>query len=277
MTTYVPADYEGEQVTCSSCGHPAPKRQFADARDECSPCFIGRTANQLVTRRETQAMIAELREMITDTTSAVDDDILGKAETLYEKCKHCHLFIEDNSPGNNPADMAANGGDIADWVHLNRGDEADEAIEETHNAEPSGLIATLNVWKKFGPPAMIARFTLPGFKSDVPPYPMPADDFIGVQLLHGVPWESIDHRLMGTEPQSKPAYLVAFTGGHEMPSYTFFDNEPEARAKFEEYKADFRKGEGDDLTLIEYDPATGAGAGLDSYVDGIDNTDDDDD
>lgn len=71
---------------------------------------------------------------------------------LYEKCQHCHLFIEENhvEPGN-PHGLAL-------YIHLHRGDEADEAIIETHDAEPSGQIATIEAWKQFGPVEMLKRF-----------------------------------------------------------------------------------------------------------------------
>lgn len=70
---------------------------------------------------------------------------------LYQKCRDCHLFVEPN-------DVDVEDG-IAPYVHLHRGDDADEAIEESHQAQPSGLLATLDVWKQFGPPAMRVRFT----------------------------------------------------------------------------------------------------------------------
>lgn len=72
---------------------------------------------------------------------------------LYEKCADCHLFIDDN---NAYTDDVPN---IARWIHLSRGDEADEAIEGTHDAAPSGMLATLSAWRAYGPEAMRARFT----------------------------------------------------------------------------------------------------------------------
>ena len=66
-----------------------------------------------------------------------------------EKCAHCHLFIEENE------DRAP---DIARYVHLDRGDEADEAITQTHEATPSGEAHSLAYWKEHGPDAMRARF-----------------------------------------------------------------------------------------------------------------------
>jgi hypothetical protein len=69
-----------------------------------------------------------------------------------EKCAHCHLFVESN-------DAVSVEQGFAEYIHLSRGDEADEAIEGTHEAKPSGLIATLDTWKQFGPLEMRKRFT----------------------------------------------------------------------------------------------------------------------
>lgn len=71
------------------------------------------------------------------------------AEILYEKCAGCHLFVEDNDSGE----------DFAPFVHLDRGDESDDRITETHDATPSGERFSLNYWKNNGPDAMRARFT----------------------------------------------------------------------------------------------------------------------
>lgn len=70
--------------------------------------------------------------------------------TLHEKCVHCHLFVEANDD-----DDVENG--AAEYVHLSRGDAADERFED-HEAGPSGLIATLDTWRIFGPSAMRERF-----------------------------------------------------------------------------------------------------------------------
>ena len=43
-------------------------------------------------------------------------------------------------------------------MHLHRGDEADEALDEKHEARPSGMLATLDVWRRYGPPEMRVRF-----------------------------------------------------------------------------------------------------------------------
>lgn len=81
-------------------------------------------------------------------------DILDQYELplLYEKCKHCHLFVEPNSAYPMP------GYDIAEFVHLHRGDEVDEALDESHEPTPSGLKATLDTWRVFGPWQMRQRF-----------------------------------------------------------------------------------------------------------------------
>lgn len=73
----------------------------------------------------------------------------GEPGTLYQKCAYCHLFIErqDEYPGQ------------AEYVHLTRGDDADEAIDSTHEAWPSGQFGTLELWMQFGSPAMRARFS----------------------------------------------------------------------------------------------------------------------
>lgn len=79
---------------------------------------------------------------------------------LIEKCKHCHLFIEPNTAREiAETDDPAYAMQLAEYVHLHRGDDADEAIENTHEAKASGLIATLATWKEFGPAAMRYRFT----------------------------------------------------------------------------------------------------------------------
>lgn len=67
------------------------------------------------------------------------------------KCAHCHLFIERNHDYDEyPA--------LAEYVHLTRGDAADNEIEASHDAQP-GQSQTLAWWKVHGPPEMRARFT----------------------------------------------------------------------------------------------------------------------
>lgn len=79
--------------------------------------------------------------------AAIEDGVL-----LYEKCLHCHFFIDNN-------DAWTNEMNVSKYVHLSRGDEADEAWTEGHDATPSGMVASLSVWKDFGPDLMRARFT----------------------------------------------------------------------------------------------------------------------
>lgn len=76
---------------------------------------------------------------------------------LHEKCQHCHLFIEENlQPGDEPGHPSIDG--LAAYIHHERGDEADELITSNHDAEPSGEIATLEVWRRYGPLDMRLRF-----------------------------------------------------------------------------------------------------------------------
>ncbi|MEO6156504.1 MAG: hypothetical protein ABIQ39_02620 [Ilumatobacteraceae bacterium] len=96
-----------------------------------------------------------------------------QGELLYEKCEHCHLFVED---------------DEGVLMHLHRGDEADEAIDATHEPTLSGLFGTLDTWKRYGPPAMRARFV----SDDADPFTAPVPDWIGVRLLRGTSWGLID-------------------------------------------------------------------------------------
>lgn len=75
-------------------------------------------------------------------------------EPLYEKCADCHLFVEPND-----VEPIEGMSDIAPYIHLHRGDEADEALDETHEAKPSGMKANIATWKAYGPQAMKERFT----------------------------------------------------------------------------------------------------------------------
>lgn len=67
-------------------------------------------------------------------------------EVTYEKCADCPLFIEEIEAPH------------ALYMHLHRGDEADEALNRSHEPRPSGMLATLNVWKAYGPMEMRLRF-----------------------------------------------------------------------------------------------------------------------
>lgn len=75
--------------------------------------------------------------------------------TYYEKCAHCHLFVMPNPSIADPTNLEG----LAPHLHLHRDDEADEALDESHEAEPSGQKATLSTWEQFGPLAMRQRFT----------------------------------------------------------------------------------------------------------------------
>lgn len=70
---------------------------------------------------------------------------------IYTKCQHCHLFVEENYPPD-----VANG--AAPYVHLHRGDDYDEVIDGSHEAEPSNQAYTLNYWRTQGPMEMRLRF-----------------------------------------------------------------------------------------------------------------------
>ncbi len=74
-------------------------------------------------------------------------------EHLYEKCRYCHLFVEPN-------EAYAPGQNIATHVHLARGDDADEKLDADHDPTPSGLRATLDTWRVFGPWQMRERFVV---------------------------------------------------------------------------------------------------------------------
>lgn len=67
----------------------------------------------------------------------------------YEKCAHCHLFVEPNDayePG------------LAEYVHLSRGDADDDALDDSHEAAPSGEVHMLMAWAAHGPVEMRSRF-----------------------------------------------------------------------------------------------------------------------
>lgn len=79
-----------------------------------------------------------------------DEDCAGGP--TYEKCAHCHLFVEPNDDATGDPALAA-------YLHLHRGTPEDEELDSSHEASPSGDIRTLAEWKLTGPPEMIARFT----------------------------------------------------------------------------------------------------------------------
>ena len=75
-------------------------------------------------------------------------------DTLYEKCRDCHLFVDENY-AHEP------GSEIAPFVHLARGNAADEKLDADHEPVPSGMKANLATWRVFGPVAMRERFVTP--------------------------------------------------------------------------------------------------------------------
>lgn len=115
--------------------------------DETVSDFIARfTATRWDEAAAEHALVAPFlgRVNVTGTLSVGD-------VTLYEKCQHCDLFIEANDD---------RGEDIAAYLHLvNDGNPGDVATDETHEPEPSAMLATLEVWRTYGPAGMRARFT----------------------------------------------------------------------------------------------------------------------
>lgn len=93
--------------------------------------------------------------MSEDYTPTIDDH----ETSLYEKCADCHLFVEPNESAFDSDGNRITAPEIAGYVHLHRGDDADEALDESHEARPSGMKATLSTWRVYGPEAMRERFT----------------------------------------------------------------------------------------------------------------------
>lgn len=91
-------------------------------------------------------------ERIDVATESVDgmDEAVTMPQATVEKCGLCHLFIHENETYGDPT--------LAPYLHSHRGDEADEALDATHEAQPSGQIETLATWMRIGPPQMLARF-----------------------------------------------------------------------------------------------------------------------
>jgi hypothetical protein len=96
---------------------------------------------------ETLHLLTQLRDQLTlaENTAHAANDV------LYEKCRDCHLFVFPNAVEGDPED-------VAKYVHGHRGDDVDEALNETHEAMPSGRKANLLAWKTYGPLAMRERF-----------------------------------------------------------------------------------------------------------------------
>ena len=99
-----------------------------------------------------------------------------EAEWLYEKCLHCHLFVEPNSSFKDSTPQFP----IAEHEHLHRGDEADTLLDESHEAKPSGMRATLATWKEYGPLAMRQRFD--DYDPTKSQHVLVTDDGIGVTI-----------------------------------------------------------------------------------------------
>lgn len=78
------------------------------------------------------------------------ESLLDLNQYAYEKCAHCHLFVELVDE--------ADALETASYIHMARGDGDDNAIEDSHDAMPSGEAHTLAWWKENGPLAMRARF-----------------------------------------------------------------------------------------------------------------------
>ncbi len=93
---------------------------------------------------------------------------------LYEKCRDCHLFVEpnddarcrhclgllnlDTSVDDCPQGYMDHWSGRVVYEHLHRGDDVDEALASSHQAEPSGRKANLLAWKTYGPLPMRERF-----------------------------------------------------------------------------------------------------------------------
>src|SRR4051794_190099 len=75
----------------------------------------------------------------------------GPTSRDYQRCAHCHLFVERNPfRGDSPG--------LAEWVHLTRGDAADDEVESSHEAAPSGEVHDLDWWREHGPAMVRLRF-----------------------------------------------------------------------------------------------------------------------
>jgi hypothetical protein len=85
--------------------------------------------------------------------ATTDDD-------LFEVCMHCHLFVEDAHPFPAHPEQSV-------FFHLHSDSEADRKLDESHEATPSGMFATLVTWRTFGPRAMRERFTDMCVRSDL--------------------------------------------------------------------------------------------------------------
>jgi len=96
------------------------------------------------------ALLKRLRAAGFEVVETTGDAFESEDLPDYEKCATCHLFVVLND---------VEGPNIAEYVHLHRGDTADEALDETHEATPSGQIHSLDYWRQHGPAAMRERFS----------------------------------------------------------------------------------------------------------------------
>ena len=78
---------------------------------------------------------------------------------LYEKCLVCHLFVEANAAyAAYPAGGIGITG-IARYMHLCNDDyPEDEALDASHEPQPSGVRLPLAVWRVYGSAHLRARF-----------------------------------------------------------------------------------------------------------------------
>lgn len=63
----------------------------------------------------------------------------------------CPFFVEVNYDHEDDSD------NIAPWLHLTRGDDADDALED-HDAVPSERSHALDWWREYGPDRVKERF-----------------------------------------------------------------------------------------------------------------------
>lgn len=140
-------------------GYADGSKRHAGARFEAR--FMGDVQSEVLFRNDLRDAMAIVESagkgLVVDTQNghySILKDASYRTETYYEKCRDCHLFVDPNS-------AYEPGSDIAEFIHLARGNAADDAIEETHDAVPSGMRANIPTWQVFGPVAMRERFVTP--------------------------------------------------------------------------------------------------------------------
>lgn len=161
----IPVPYDGWLVTQE--GHPYFQKIFTDLilGGIAAPKVLPkRTAEEVLNtagQRIADGLRAQVRDLAGGRRPVFYDEIMDgltpMSEVLYEKCLYCHLFVDEN-----PAfqeGVLIGGMTIATHVHLHRGDDADEALDGSHEPTPSGRRANLLTWKTYGPVAMRERFT----------------------------------------------------------------------------------------------------------------------